>query len=144
MYKLNDLSMITGLTERTLRTYLKNGVLLGEKESGVWHFSTEQVSAFLEKEVVKAAMKSNRSALLYDFMNDVFAKENAACLVLHLCEDNPWNVADFFCNAVNKRQGLKMRFDRIKGQNQVILVGAPETVSEILNEYMEKNKTSKE
>ena len=34
-YTLGHLSQITGLTDRTLRTYLKNGILEGEKISGI-------------------------------------------------------------------------------------------------------------
>ena len=32
MYALSDLVLITGLTERTLRTHLKRGILKGQKE----------------------------------------------------------------------------------------------------------------
>lgn len=41
MYTIKDLSMISGLTDRTLRTYLKMGVLVGEKADGSWRFSEE-------------------------------------------------------------------------------------------------------
>ena len=34
-YNLNDLAMMTGFTTRTLRNYLNQGLLEGEKENGV-------------------------------------------------------------------------------------------------------------
>lgn len=51
MYNLKELSMISGLTDRTLRNYLKMGILVGEKEYGTWNFTDEQVLAFLENEL---------------------------------------------------------------------------------------------
>ena len=44
----------------------------------------------------------------------------------------------FFCQAVNERKGLEMRFDTMRGLNRVILTGDVETVSEILCEYRAK------
>ena len=45
-YTLGHLSQITGLTDRTLRTYLSKGILEGEKINGVWHFTEVQLDAF--------------------------------------------------------------------------------------------------
>ena len=33
MYKLTDIALITGLTERTLRSYLKKGLLKGKRRT---------------------------------------------------------------------------------------------------------------
>ena len=56
MYNLKQLVMMTGLTERTLRNYLRLGILTGEKVDGIWQFTKEQVTAFYEKRIVKSAM----------------------------------------------------------------------------------------
>ena len=40
-YTINDIAMMTGLTTRTIRNYIKLGILNGEKEDGVWRFSAE-------------------------------------------------------------------------------------------------------
>ena len=47
-YTLKDLSMICGLTDRTLRNYLKLGILTGEKQAGTWCFTEEHLDAFLK------------------------------------------------------------------------------------------------
>ena len=141
MYNLKQLAMMTGLTERTLRNYLRLGILTGEKVDGVWQFTKEQVTTFYEKRVVKSAMKATRNAIIYDFLSDTFTCENSICAILHLPEDKPLAVAEFFCDAVNQRKNLNMRFDRLKGRNQVILVGDLQTVEEILADYRLQNNS---
>ena len=46
-YLINQLSLITGLTDRTLRNYISAGILEGEKVNGTWHFTIEQIEAFI-------------------------------------------------------------------------------------------------
>ena len=57
-YTLGHLSQITGLTDRTLRTYLKNGILEGEKISGIWHFTEAQLDAFLRHPTVRPSIQA--------------------------------------------------------------------------------------
>ena len=135
MYSIKDLSIICGLTERTLRNYLKMGVLRGEKQNGVWRFSEEDIEKFMENDYVSSAVKANRNAVLFDYLNCYPKDENSACIVLHLPKEEPKAVADFFCEAVNKRSGLKMTYDKKKGVNKVVLIGNEKTVYDVLNEY---------
>lgn len=135
MYSIKDLSVMTGLTERTLRNYLKMGLLTGEKQDGVWRFNEAQLEAFWENDYVKASLKANRSAILFDYLRATPEKENSACMILHLPKENAKEVAAFFCDAVCKRQGLKMTFDGNKGANRVILIGDEETVYDVMREY---------
>lgn len=135
MYTLKDLTMITGLTDRTLRNYLSAGILEGEKVQGVWQFTEEQIEAFVTHEYVKPAITAKRNAVLYDYLRSDGNKKNTACVVLHLREESSVAVSDFFCKAVCERHGLKMTFDREKGANKVILVGEEETVFDVLAEY---------
>ena len=46
-YCIGHIVQFTGLTDRTIRSYLANGILQGEKINGIWHFTPEQVDAFL-------------------------------------------------------------------------------------------------
>lgn len=135
MYNLKDLSLITGLTDRTLRNYLNAGILVGEKKGGAWSFTEEQIGAFLKNPYVKPAVKAKRNSILYDYLRVDLNEKNTACVILRLKEDCSKSVAEFFCDAVNKRQGLKMTFDHNNGENKVVLVGEEETVYDILVEY---------
>ena len=57
-YNLNEVAMITGLTTRTLRNYLKLDLLTGEKIDGNWSFTDEEMDAFMSNPVVKQAIKT--------------------------------------------------------------------------------------
>ena len=141
MYNLKDLSLITGLTERTLRNYLNTGILIGEKCDGAWRFTEEQIGDFLMNPYVKPAVKAKRNAILYDYLRTDLNENNTACVILRFKGDRSKLVAEFFCDAVNKRHGLKMTFDHNNGENKVILVGDEETVYDVLAEYRTyKNK----
>ncbi|MBQ9798188.1 MAG: MerR family transcriptional regulator [Clostridia bacterium] len=135
MYTLHDLSMMSGLTERTLRTYLKMGVLNGRKENGVWQFDIEAVAAFFENDFVKGAIKTNRKGLIFDYLRTRHDTKNSACVVLDIPNADGEAVARFFCDAVCKRTALSMTFDQDKGNRRVILIGPVSTVCDILCEY---------
>ena len=137
MYGIKDLATMCGLTERTIRNYLKMGVLKGEKKGGTWQFSTEQVEEFMSTNYVKSAIYSKNNAVISDYLADPPRDENSALIVLHLPKDDPKRVAAFFCEAVCRRSGLEMRFDECGGLNKVILTGKEETVFEIFSEYLQ-------
>ena len=42
-YTIEDMAVFTGLTDRTLRNYLNEGRLTGEKVDGAWRFSPEDL-----------------------------------------------------------------------------------------------------
>ena len=138
MYTLKDLTMITGLTERTLRNYLKLGILDGEKRDGVWCFGVEQIEELMQNETVRSAMHAKRQALVFDFLNATKKKENSICVILDLPQEDAKEVGRFFCEAVSCRHGLEMSFENKKGNNRVILKGGEATVLDILREYREK------
>ena len=56
-YDLNDLALMTGFTTRTLRNYLTQGLLEGEKENGVWQFTPEQLDRFFSEPFVKEGLR---------------------------------------------------------------------------------------
>lgn len=67
-YTIEDLAAFTGLTDRTLRSYLKDGRFTGSKEDGVWRFSPEDLERLLQDEGAQQAIRANRNAIIYDFM----------------------------------------------------------------------------
>ena len=98
MYTLNELATMTGLTTRTLRTYLKTGLLLGEKTDGVWRFTAEVCERFFSHPSVKPALQAKRNALVFDFLGNRFKRENELCVVLDLLpqEGEAEEVSAFF------------------------------------------------
>ena len=69
-YNLNELSLMSGFTTRTLRTYLNQGLLKGEKTNGAWRFTAEEVDAFFAQPFVKEGLRIKQSAVVFDFLAD--------------------------------------------------------------------------
>ncbi len=131
MYKIKDVAMMMGLTDRTLRNYLKAGILQGTKEDGAWCFSEEQIDCFLQNNDVKAVLQAKKNGIVYDFMANRWKKDNNACIILDLPEENGEKTSNYICAEVNKREGMRMSFENEKGKIRVILSGKEEDVLEI-------------
>ncbi len=139
-YTLNDLAMFTGLTTRTLRNYLKIGLLDGEKIDGVWQFTEEQVDAFFKEPNVKPSISAKKNATIYDFMLDESKRTSEICTVLDLCvsDEEAEEVSAFFCNYINQHNELadfSFSYSKIHNGVRVIIKGKEEQVMQILNQY---------
>lgn len=138
MYNINEVAVMTGLSTRTLRNYLKMGVLDGEKIDGVWQFSEEHLGEFLRNPVAAPSIQAKRNALIFDFLANRKKQTNEMCVVLDLAADDgeAEEVSDFFCQAVNGcAGGVQFAFEK-SGQNvRVILTGQEECVQEIVRKY---------
>ena len=55
-YTIGHIVQFTGLTDRTIRSYIAGGILQGEKINGIWHFTPEQVDAFLRHSAVRPSI----------------------------------------------------------------------------------------
>lgn len=141
-YTINELAMMTGLTTRTLRNYIKLDILKGEKVDGVWRFTPEDISAFVSHPTVKPSIQEKNKAIVLDFMADDHKKENEICTVLDLYVDEAEadEISEFFCNKINSCDCAKIRFsyERNGRHTRVILSGYEDVVMEMLNAYYDK------
>lgn len=135
-YTINDVAMMTGLTTRTLRTYLKLGILNGEKENGVWRFAAEDVSSFIAHPSVKPSIQAKSRGIVFDFLADESKRENGICTVLDLYigDEEAKSVSEFFCNGINRLGGgsVKFSYERNGKNTRIILSGQEEAVTELM------------
>ena len=136
-YVLGHLTLMTGLTERTLRSYIANGVLEGEKIGGMWHFSPEQVDRFLRHPSVRPGILAKQNALIYDFLADTHKTSCEACVVLDVPDSDRKSLAEFFCYRISNGNCQKVHFayDGAGSVPRVILKGDMATVLRLVNEY---------
>ena len=140
-YSLNDVAMITGLTTRTLRNYLKLNLLSGEKIDGNWSFTPEELDAFMSAPAVKQAIKAKRNAIVYDFLSDPVKKGNRVCTIMDLpvSAEEATEAADFFCDLVNKNgSDITFTFNMEKGFARFILSGPEDQVADFMKAYYER------
>lgn len=142
-YVINHISLITGLTDRTIRNYISSGVLQGEKINGVWHFTPEQVEAFVQVPEVKLAIRPKNKSLVYDFLLNEFKKEEEACIILDLPNADRKTVMESFAYRINNGnyKNIHFSFETYGKTPRVILKGRMEDVLEISNAYWNKVKS---
>ena len=139
MYLLNDLTMISGFSTRTLRNYIKAGALQGEKLNGIWQFTEEACERFLQNPLVKDGIRQKRQAEVFDFLRDRFNRENRRCVMLNLVqdEDGAKKVSDFFCKQMQERKDVHFGFVHEAGHTRVTLTGRESEVARLLYAYDE-------
>lgn len=135
-YSIQDMVTMSGLSERTVRAYIKEGRLSGEKADGIWRFAPEQVQDFFEQPLVRRAMRANRNAVVYDFLLDEGRKPACCCAVVDLPVRKEETLREGLLELVNRSRGLRFvyHYDDKKGQARVILSGEPDQVSEVIRQ----------
>ena len=136
-YSIDDLAMMTGLTTRTLRSYIKSGVLRGDKAAGRWRFTKEDFGAFLGDAAVRKALRARRNAVVSDFLGETAKKADAACVILDFAatDEEGERIAGFFTAGVNRLTGVELCYSRQRGMSRVILTGEREAVTRLAASY---------
>ena len=143
-YLINHLVLITGLTDRTIRNYISNGILHGKKINGLWHFTPEQVEKFIENEAVRPSILAKNNALIYDFILDRKKSEPQCALVLDITDGGRKEVSEFFCYNITTGgyKNINFSMDAPRGKYpRVSLKGDTDQVMRLANAYLESKKT---
>lgn len=131
---IEDIAAMTGLSTRTVRSYLSSGQLEGEKIGGAWRFTPEQFEAFLRQDMVRQSVRAKENGRVYDFLLTGRRKESAACLVWDWpteggAEEN--RLRERLMEAVNALElGCAYHFEN--GCARAILTGTPEGLGKLL------------
>ena len=139
MYTINHVALMSGLSSRTIRNYMKMGFIEGELINGVWHFSAEAVGELFGNPSVAPAIQAKLNALIFDFLADDYKQQNEMCTVIDqradLEEANA--TSEFFCDAINREwQGvIRFGFSFNGSHARVILTGPEDAVQQLLTAY---------
>ena len=140
-YNLNQVSMITGLTTRTLRNHLKLGLLTGGKIDGNWSFTEEELDRYIADPSVKQAILAKQHAVVYDFLADPFKKTNRICTILDfpVPMEEALEIAQFFGREITDHgEDIEFRYINEKNYARFILSGSEEQVRELMKAYYER------
>lgn len=135
-YTIEDIAAMSGLSTRTVRSYLSGGQLEGEKVDGAWRFTPEQFGAFLGQDMVRQSVQAKANGKVYDFLLTGRRKESAACLIWDWPaeggeEEN--RLRERLMETVNELElGCAYRFE--EGRARAILTGTPEGLGKLLTE----------
>ena len=134
-YTITDVTVMSGLNERTIRTYLANGLLKGEKVGGAWRFTAEQFGDFLGQDMVRGSVQAKANAVVYDFLIESRRKEDAACLILDqpVPEGGEPALRENLQERVNALR-LRWVYQYWDGQARSVLSGSPAALGELLTQ----------
>ncbi len=143
LYTIGHITIMTGLTDRTIRRHIAAGFLTGEKINGVWHFTPEQVEAFMRHPAVRPGIVAKQNAVVYDFLLDTKKQTEQICLILDAPDAKEKPLYEHFAYAINNGsyRGISFTFESLQGQPRVILRGNAKDVLELVNTYYEKRSS---
>ena len=137
-FNIEDVAMMTGLSTRTIRNYLADGFLKGDKSSGAWQFTAEQVDAFLQNRTVRPTLRAKKNAVVYDSMGAQHKEADSMCVVLDLPSDQANRASALFCRYMCEAEpAAELRFaaDRVGGTARILLSGCDSDVMALLQRY---------
>ena len=124
-YTIQDIAGMTGLNERTIRSYLADGLLKGEKTDGAWRFTAEHFGDFLRQDMVRASVQAKANAVVYDFLITDRRKESASA------EGQEPGLREALSEQVNRLE-LRWAYRYQDGMARSILSGPPAALGELL------------
>lgn len=136
-YSIEDVAAMTGLSVRTVRSYVSDRVLQGEKEDGTWRFTPEQFSDFLAQDMPRRSIQAKAQGMVYDFLLQDRRQRTEVCAVLDLPTAPPDEEArrETLLERVNALGlALHYRWDGDHGLARCILQGPPKALARLLAE----------
>ena len=142
LYLISHITLITGLSDRTIRNYIASGILKGEKINGIWHFTPEEVAAFIKNPAVRPSIVAKNNSVVYDFMLNDSKKEEETCVILDLPKCDIKETAEFFCYGISNGdyKDINFSFDGNYKTPRIILRGKPSDVFGLIGDYYKSSR----
>lgn len=106
LYTVDDVAEITNLTSRTIRNYLRDGILKGNKVGGQWRFTMQNINELLESKNSKNNSQAHIVQFLLDFISGVNTDITGE---LQIC-----SIADYYCKYIEDATLLSKEFTELQ------------------------------
>lgn len=111
LYTVEEIATMTSMTTRTIRNYIKDGLLKGRKIGGQWRFTEEDIKNLMDNGTYRENYFSNLKQDVLDFIDGVntFADnigEIQTCSIIDLYEEKEIvkNKQDKLMEFINSQQ----------------------------------------
>lgn len=149
-YTVAEVAKMTGLTDRTIRNYLKDGTMHGKKIGVQWRFTEEDINALFQDVDFSQKLAKPEHNLIETFLLE--EKEKAAeCHILDFPEvsRDKWDILlqKIRKNMKNtKSSELRFAWEYTEERNllRIVVAGEPEMVRKMTNEIKKGLKTDAE
>ena len=133
MLSIQELSRMSSITVRTLRSDMKAGLLKGEMVSGKWMFSDENLKEYFGNNVIRQRIKAKVHSPLYTFIDALGASKPPACFIfdVHDREEAEWKnetVAQYVQGFSDHNVAYTYYYDETRKCGRFILIGTLEFV----------------
>ena len=127
LYTVSDIAQITGLTERTIRNYIKDGKLQGKKVGVQWRFTEEDIGNLFEDSSVSSEVMENNYEKITKFIKQKPIAGTGVVVVNEFAEDEKEleikvnKIIDF----INENKDFRFSYQYFKEDKiaQFILIG---------------------
>ncbi|WOO38675.1 helix-turn-helix domain-containing protein [Anaerocolumna sp. AGMB13020] len=145
-YNIYEVAEMTMLSDRTIRNYIRRGLLKGKLEGGAWCFTEEELSEFFTEDYVKQAAIGKAEGIVARFLEADRKNEDSLCTIYdmkvreaqegkRLCEKLLLEI-----NTEEDRQvTCSYRYDAKKETARIILSGDADNVLKLL-EILKSNR----
>lgn len=83
-YTVDDVAVMTGLNPRTIRDYLRRGLLNGEKTSAGWRFTERQFVELITRPEVERSIRAKDQGMVLDFLARKRKSTPTVCAILDI------------------------------------------------------------
>lgn len=101
LYTIDDIAKMTRLTSRTIRNYLKDGILEGRKIGGQWRFTMKDIENLFDSRKTKEELAKNSKTEVIDFLEGKNVDSNKE---IQIC-----TVVDLYCKNILEGKELSSK-----------------------------------
>ena len=140
-YTINEIAKMTGFTTRSLRNYIQDGLLNGEKIDGIWQFTAADFEEFIKDPNVAPGIKTKNNHVVFDFLSDEGKIENQICSILDLsmsaAEMKEFN--EYFCGAMENCSRAQYKMKCHEKKMRAIISGPEDFVVDTIDGWYKRN-----
>lgn len=137
IYSIDDISKMTMLSTRTIRNYIKLGLLNGSKTNGYWQFTSDDISKFMNNDYVTQSLNTKRNSLIYDYILNDSKSINSVCSIYDYPVENNIEAKSLYNKILkkinsNEYNNLKFSYNYSNNMVRIILIGDPNEINELI------------
>lgn len=138
-YTINDIAQMTMLSDRTIRNYIRRGLLKGKLNRGTWYFTEEELGAFFKEDYVKQTTLGKAEGIVTHFLDNDKRDEDSICAIYDMVirtEEEGNQICEKLLLEINaednRRVTYSYQYNGKKGTVRIIVSGDADKVTELL------------
>ena len=142
-YSISDVARITKLTDRTIRNYLSQGTLKGQKIGGQWRFTKDDILSLFKEPSFEEDVIDQARKYLIDYYDNKFSfdSDNGSIVInINLKTDEDLHELYQKLHQVEADNDLKYKISFVDDNNRkakIVIVGSFRFIYEILDKVKE-------